>query len=261
MIFNKLFQASCYLNYLLKAKSNESLESGYISELYQHAIIKNEPPEGFEQVEHIRSELLAKNAWIDVHDLGAGKNKPTLRRLRDIAKKSASNKRKSILLSNLISYTKPENVFELGTSFGISTMYMALSLPHSNVYTVEGCSQTLSIANNNFQRLNLSNIKPSNAIFEAELPRLLKTHGKADFIFFDGNHTKQATLKYFKMALPYVHDKTVFVFDDICHSYEMSKAWDIIIDNEKVHSSVNLFQVGLVLFDKNLTKKNYILKL
>jgi len=249
-----------YLKYRLRAKTAHDIHSPFVFDLYNEVLNNMEPIIEAASVEAVRKELLEKNAWIDVNDLGTGKNRPSLRKFKDIARFSVSNSYKATLLYKMAKYFMPHSIIELGTSFGISTMYMALALPQSNVYTIEGCSQTLSIAESYFERLQFKNIFPINANFNAALKLNLEKLQKADFIYFDGNHAKEATLKYFNTALPFVHNDSVFIFDDINQSQEMNEAWETIISNKKVTCSINLFQLGVVFFKKELTKQDFILK-
>ena len=62
---------------------------------------------------------------------------------------------------------------------------------------------------------------------------------KYDLIFFDGNHSKDATLKYFNWALESHHRDAIFIFDDIYWSLEMKQAWLEICSNPKTILSIN----------------------
>ena len=51
------------------------------------------------------------------------------------------------------------------------------------------------LAQINFKKLGLKNIEIINSSFDQILSGI---NNKFDLIFFDGNHSKEATLKYFK---------------------------------------------------------------
>ena len=59
------------------------------------------------------------------------------------------------LLSNMAAEFGKPLIIELGTSFGISTMYLAASCPDATVYTIEGCPATAEIARENFTEAGL----------------------------------------------------------------------------------------------------------
>ena len=80
----------------------------------------------------------------------------------------------------------PEIIVELGTSVGISTMYMAAANPNSKVYTIEGEESILAIARNRFKQMGFTNIEPIAGNFDVQLPELIKRISTIDFAFIDG---------------------------------------------------------------------------
>ena len=50
-------------------------------------------------------------------------------------------------------------IVEFGTSFGISTMYMAAAAPNAMVNTIEGCPAISEIAKKNFKEARLKILK------------------------------------------------------------------------------------------------------
>ena len=75
------------------------------------------------------------------------------------------------------------------------------------------------------------------------------------------NHTYEATMAYFDVLANKFHEKSVLVIDDIHHSKEMERAWKNICADERVTSTIDLYQMGLVFFDKHYWKRNYRMRL
>ena len=69
-----------------------------------------------------------------------------------------------------------------------------------------------------------------------------------DFIYFDGNHSQDATLDYFTQCLFTLTEKSVWLFDDIHWSKDMEAAWEIIKANKQVTSTIDTYRWGLVFF-------------
>jgi predicted O-methyltransferase YrrM len=155
---------------------------------------------------------------------------------------------------------RPVSVLELGTSLGISSAYLALGNPECPVVTVEGCSETAAFAKEQLDTLGLNNIRVINSRFEDVLSYLLPEIGVLGMVFFDGNHRKEATMDYFQQCLPFIHDETVFIFDDIHWSSEMEEAWAVIREHESVKITIDLFRMGLVFFREGLSKEDFILR-
>ena len=95
--------------------------------------------EDFNTIEQVRQRLIHSKDKITVTQLGATSrvNNELVRPVSTIAKKGITSTAINKLLYNLIHDFKCENIIELGTSFGINTMYMAANT-RVKVYTFEG---------------------------------------------------------------------------------------------------------------------------
>ena len=94
---------------------------------------------------------------------------------------------------------------------------------------------------------------------DVTLEKHVENAEKIDFVFFDANHKRKPTLKYFEICLRKSHDKTIYVFDDIHWSGEMKQAWQLICAKQVITLSIDLFQLGIVFVDPGLSKQHYIL--
>jgi predicted O-methyltransferase YrrM len=79
-------------------------------------------------------------------------------------------------------------------------------------------------------------------------------------IYFDGNHSKEATLNYFELLLPTVTNETVWIFDDIHWSPAMEAAWEVIQKHPKVTVTIDTFQWGLVFFRLEQPKEHFVIR-
>jgi hypothetical protein len=61
--------------------------------------------------------------------------------------------------------------------------------------------------------------------FHLTIQGALAAASPVDFMFVDGHHDQRATLRYFEMALNYLADDSLAVFDDINWSDGMDRAW------------------------------------
>jgi predicted O-methyltransferase YrrM len=81
-----------------------------------------------------------------------------------------------------------------------------------------------------------------------------------DLVFFDGNHNKEATLRYFEKLLPKAHNNSLFIFDDIYWSKDMTEAWELIKNHPKVTVTVDTFFWGFVFFRKEQVKEDFVVR-
>ena len=87
----------------------------------------------------------------------------------------------------LISDFECKNIIELGTSFGINTMYMATN-SRVKVHSFEGCPNTAAIAQKNFDELGYSNIELIIGNIDETLPQFIhQSMDKIDLVLVKEN--------------------------------------------------------------------------
>ena len=165
-----------------------------------------------------------------------------------------------MLLSNLAAEFGSPGIIEFGTSFGISTMYMASACPDTIIYTMEGSPAIAEIALQNFKSAGFSNVKILIGSFDDLLSRIAESGIKPGLVFIDGNHRRDAILKYFKSMVEISDNNTVVVIDDIYYSKGMEEAWNEIKQNENVSVTVDIFRMGIVFFRKGINHNDYIIR-
>ncbi|RUA24360.1 MAG: SAM-dependent methyltransferase, partial [Bacteroidetes bacterium] len=116
------------------------------------------------------------------------------------------------------------------------------------------------IAKQQFNKLNAKNIELIVGNFDDQLQPLLEKTDTVDLIFIDGNHTQEATLRYFELTLNYCHDKTMFIFDDIYWSEGMKQAWSTIKNHPKVSLSMDFFFLGVVSVNPDFSKEEFLIR-
>ena len=214
---------------------------------------------GFEPIECIRKKMLKTRTLINFNDFGA-KHGTYRVRVKTVAGKSSKQPKFARLLYRLVNYFQPECIIELGTSIGISASYQYFALEKPCMITIEGCREIADIAGENFKTLNYNNIRVINCTFDDAISNDLRDMENFAYLFIDGNHTKDATIRYFEFFLSRRTNESVFVFDDIHWSKGMEEAWDYIRNHNAVTASIDLYQIGIVLFKRELSKQNFIIR-
>ena len=221
---------------------------------------KNEPL--FAPVEEVRNALLRDNSTINVRDFGAGFGGVNYkeRAISYIARHSAKPPRYARMLHRLVKYRQPKVMLELGTSFGISALYQSLGAPSSLLYTMEGCPATAAIARQQFARFPQCNIQVIEGPFDETLQSLLSTIPAIDYVYIDGHHRLEPTLRYVDMIYPKLSADAVMVIDDINWSDEMREAWSRLIADQRFTQSMDVFMMGLLFNNKDLSKENFVVR-
>ena len=259
---SRSFILSQYFKYWLKATGSYSLHAPFIFQFFNSIISDRRIFYVFEEIENIRKKLINNLDIIDVLDLGAGSQiiPGRERTISDIAGSSLSSPKFSQFLFRLVLNRNPTNIVELGTSLGINTLYLAKANSKTPVVTMEGCPNIAKIAVRNFEKMACENITLVEGDIDCNLELVLSRFNTIDFVYFDANHTQEATLRYFELCLSKVNENSIFVFDDIHLSIGMNKAWKLIKTNPIVALSIDIFDAGIIFFDKRLQKQDYILE-
>lgn len=251
-----------FLEYYFTAHTKQDIHSPFVFELVTKVMNQKKKVQAFDEIEKIRKDLLNDKREINVTDFGTAFGGPETykRSISETTKYSAKPKKYAQLLYRVVNYYQPKTIIELGTSFGISTLHFAAGNPSAKIITLEGCHETSKVAKEVFQKSGYHNIEIITGDFKNTLDDALSKIEKPDLIFFDGNHQKESTLNYFKKCLTNSHDRSIFIFDDINWSNEMREAWNEIKQNAKVSVTVDLFTLGIVFFNPDLTKQNFTVR-
>jgi predicted O-methyltransferase YrrM len=257
-MFNLRF-AKDYLLHRLRAKNRHGVHSPFVYRLIDSVIYDFETKKVYTEVENLRQQLFIDNRIITVTDLGAGShvNNNRQKKISDIAHNALKPPKLAQLLYRLAAYLKPRNIIELGTCLGITTVYLQKAEPTAQVYTFEGCPETAGVAKETFGKAGINNVKLLTGNFDDTLHDAIDNLSQLDFVFVDGNHQKEATLKYFEWCLPKIHENSMLIFDDIYWSHGMKEAWAQIKAHPQVTVTVDLFWIGLVFFKKGQVKEDF----
>lgn len=253
-----------FLNYSLlsRHRRGHGIHSPFVYDLVSRVFGNNTDQSVVLKVERIREMMLSDKRIISVNDLGSGSVslKTKNRKVSEIAKHSSVSGKYGKLLSDMAVEFGEKMIIELGTSLGISTMYLAASRPDTTVYTIEGSPEIAGIARQNFIAANLSNINLLEGSFD-DILQVLKLEGvKPGLVFIDGNHRKKPLLKYFNTIADFSDTKTVVIVDDINYSREMNEAWNILKQHTKVSIAIDLFQMGILFFKEGISRSDYTIR-
>jgi predicted O-methyltransferase YrrM len=261
MIF---FRVIKYLKYMLLSENGRGhgIHSPFVFDLVSR-VFRNKIDSGVvSSIEKIRKKLLSDQRSIHVTDFGAGsvKLKTKFRKVNEIVRFSSVTVKYGKLLSNMAAEFGEPYIIEMGTSFGISTLYLTATCSGLKVKTIEGSSSVSEIAIENFKDTGRKNIEVITGSFDVVLPEILKRNSMPGLVFIDGNHRKEPVMKYFTEIAEYSGSRTVIIIDDINYSEEMEEAWNEIKQFEKVSVTVDIFRMGMVFFREGISHKNYIIR-
>jgi len=257
-----LFQIKSYLKFLWNSKNEHAVHSPFVFSLLTKCFYDKKQKPEYSILKKYRKSLLENKNFIEVTDFGAGSKvfKSNRRQISKIAQTAGISPKRTELLFRVSNYFQPKNILEIGTSLGLATSALALGSPKAKVITIEGCPNTASIAKNQLNEFDCTNVENIVSEFESFLISENLQSTTYNMIYFDGNHSKKATLTYFELLLPTIDNDSVWIFDDIHWSIEMEEAWKIIKTHPKVKVTIDTFQWGFVFFRREQEKEHFTIR-
>ena len=248
-----------YMRYYARAKTRYDVDAPFIAGFVEEILEDSRHFRAFEQIEGLRAALRANTTPLDVVDYGAGPRaiQSQARTVGRIVRSSALSPRAGRYLFKACLRYPPSTILEMGTSLGISGLYLRMARRAPHMFSLEGCPETAALARKNFERADSAAISLRVGPFARTLPGVLAEIGNAnlDLLYLDGDHRSGPTWDYFVKCIEKAHPKSVFVLADIHWSEDMETAWEKICQHPKVRLSIDLFEMGFLFFDEGLLER------
>ena len=255
---NEFLRFKYFITYQWRAKTKYYLHSPFVYQFYLN-VLEGADDAQLQSIQSLRKKLSNDDSIIEIKDFGTGGS--TLKKIAEIERNVAIRHKYGQLLYRLVQYFKIENILELGTSIGLSSAYMALANEQSTLTSLEGAPGLIETAKRNHTALAIKNVTITEGNFDNTLLTFLKTQNALGLVFFDGNHRKDATLRYFNQCLEKANEDSIFIFDDIHWSEEMQDAWKEIKAHPQITLALDVFQFGICFFRKEkLAKEEFLLR-
>lgn len=247
-----------WLKYYVKAKTIYQVHSPLIYEMMQFILDEGRQYYVFDLIERERERLLADSSPIKRTDFGAGAHNQgnQVTTISKIAKRSLSTKWQCAVMFRLAELLEAKQILEMGTSLGISTLYLAGN-QNRRVTALEGDPALSKITSDLAHKLSYQNLHLYTGPFSETLPKVLDVGNSFDLIFMDGHHLYQPTIDYFSQIELITKEHTIVIIDDIHWSPCMQKAWKHIQQLEVVTQTIDLYYFGIVFFKKSFLEKQH----
>ncbi len=257
-----IYKIKKFIEYYFKADTAHNIHSPFVYDFIQDVLDTSKHYYAFNHLEHERRILESNSNKIKTQDFGAGSQtiKVNEKVIGDIARNVMSNQKKCRFLFNVVNTYNIKNTLELGTSLGISAIYMASASSKNHVYTIEADPNVYKLAKVLFEKNKMTNIHPINNKFEVVLDETLSKMKSVDLAYIDGNHSYKATMENYTKIKKFCYNKSIIIFDDIYWSEGMTQAWQEIKKDKSVRLSIDVFDFGIVFFDDAFAEpKHYTL--
>jgi predicted O-methyltransferase YrrM len=251
-----------FLRFYAAAVTKYQLHSPFVFEIAYAALEDTRWYYAFEHVEMLRNRMLDSQLRLNILDYGSGGHadgSPAqhTRKLSTVVRQSSSSVGQGQYLFRMVNHFQPKTILELGASVGMGTMYMASAARNARVIALEGSADCAHVARTNLDTLQLQHVEVREGPFKDTLQKALADLQQLDLVFLDGDHRMEPTLDYFEQCLAYAHDKTVFILDDMYHSEEMSRAWEVIKAHPRITLTIDFFEASMVFINPDFKVKQH----
>lgn len=255
-----VFKVKAYIRFLWHSKNQHGIHSPFVYKLITQCFYNKSHYAAYDLWDQVSQELLNSDQVLQVNDVGAGSKvfKSQKRSVSKIAKHVSISRKRAQLMMRIVDYLHIQNALELGTSIGLGSISIAAS-GQTQLKTVEACPATSNFANHLFKRCKLPIINVQSAF--DEYIRTIASEARFDLIYLDGHHDGKATLQYVEDLLPFTHNDSVLILDDIHWSPSMEMAWKAIKNHPEVRVTIDTFQWGLVFFRTEQVKQNFVIRI
>ncbi|MEM8900068.1 MAG: class I SAM-dependent methyltransferase [Bacteroidota bacterium] len=246
--------------HLFSSKSRYSIHSPFVY-TFVTEVLPHKEEAIFSSIKALRAKLRASTERVSWEELGAGSHHfpHAEAKVGELVRHVSRRHKEGALLYRISQYYQPANCLELGTHLGISSIYQAVGLNKSRFLTIEGIPEFAEVARQNFQEMGLA-VEVTVGRFEEVLKKIDLAAFQPNYVFIDGNHKEEATLKYFHLLLPNMVDGGIMIFDDIYWSKGMMNAWQKITAHPEVSVSLDLFFFGICFIRRSQAKEHFRLR-
>ena len=172
---------------------------------------------------------------------------------RKIIQKVELPSRYAKLIFRLIGEFNPSSVINCGPAFGAALALMAKANHDSFVYQMMGSPGYELIYKELLSHTAIQNIQ---VLGGDTFPSL-----KSCVILINYPHRPDLTRNVAEKILSLTDDNLVLIIRGIRESKEMRVIWREVIASQRVRVSLDLFEIGIILFYKGLQKENFVYRL
>jgi predicted O-methyltransferase YrrM len=260
---SKIALLSYFLRYVLSSRHRRGhgIHSPFVYDFVSKVLYDKSRYHEYGILSSIKKELRASRKIIRVEDQGVSSKqfKKISRTLPELLKISSIPEKYGRLLFRITRHYLPDTIIELGTSIGISAMYLAMGNPHANLLSVEGNPDLCMYAAEFFEKNGLQNIHVLCSDFDDALDSLPELFSRPKMVFIDGNHQYESTIRYFQYFIQRMN-MGIIIIDDIYYSRGMQKAWKEIVTSSKESVTLDIFRMGIIIIRESITPGYYIVR-
>jgi len=252
---NRAQKPKAKINHLLKAQrgSGHGIHSPYLYRFVTVVLNTSWPFYAFDEIESFREAAEEADEQANLSP-----RKPSFWPLRQKWRTShKTEKAANRDIFRIVQDLQPETMLEIGTTNGISTLYMAKACPSARCLCIPEESKNRDRAAETFDKYGLNTIELHQKTDVQLICEDTAMVNRIDLVVFSATAQQSKRLEEFKYCLKKAHANSIFIVRQIHQTPENEKTWKILRQQPEVVVSIDLYEIGILLFRPELIKKHY----
>ncbi len=155
----------------------------------------------------------------------------------------------SLLNFRIINYFNAKNIIELGSGYGLNTLFLTAPLSGSKCIVVEKSARRKIIAENLYKKWNRNIIVHENLVSDIK--------EKQDCIYINLNYYEASYEEFISQLLPLVSENSFIIIKGIRTKKHHQTLWRKLKILKEVTVSLDLYNMGILFFNTKYHKRNY----
>lgn len=211
-------------------------------------------PFAFRLITKVIREKARYYAYDDVEEIGRTRVVNTLDRRQKHLRKLLSMSR-GRLFFRLTNFFRPDHILEIGSSWGISSLYLRLAERAARLTIVEPVAEIADFAERLFAETG-EQARFVRDAYETAIPACLE--GESEGLYIVVNRLPKAQYRVLPHLLdPVLDQPSLLIIDGIRSNSAAKEWWEALIKDERVRVTVDMKNVGFVCCNPKLNKQNY----
>ncbi len=155
------------------------------------------------------------------------------------------------LLFRLVNWIQPKEILEIGTRAGLSTCYMAFAKKGARVVTLSSGALIAIPVNKD----NIKEYEINDHTIESFISDYMEEVTSIDFVHFNRLIPERSV---YKRIYPKLRTHSLLVIEGIHSSKDMLEWWNELVADNRTGITFDLYDIGLIFYDKTKIKQHYI---
>jgi predicted O-methyltransferase YrrM len=161
------------------------------------------------------------------------------------------------LLFRIVNHFNCRNMLQIGTFTGVMSLYAASASRQCECYTIDENPELTKDAKRFAEIKKFTNLHFMTGECDEILDKLKNTTPKFDLVFVNCKGNEERTREAICKIRSFISENTVLVIDGIWNGKGMKSLWKSLENMTDVRVTLDLYALGIVLFNKKLNKQHY----